>query len=81
MQVKTFLSNDVGLVSKKAMLDFDKLVVWGHGFGGITALSTGIDDKRVKLVIGLDPWMFPYHKEIDKKTGKTAAYKCLVIST
>ena len=59
MKGKTFLAKDVGLVTKRAVLDFDKLVLWGHGLGGITALSAGIRDKRVTGIVGLDPWMFP----------------------
>jgi len=42
MHSKTFLSKDVGLVSKQATLDFDRLVLWGQGLGGIAAISTGI---------------------------------------
>ena len=67
MHSKTFLSKDVGLVTKRATLDLDKLVLWGHGLGGMTAISTGIADKRAKVIIGLDPWMFPYSYEIEQK--------------
>jgi hypothetical protein len=31
----------------------------GHSFGGVTALKTGLDDKRVKGIVCLDPWLFP----------------------
>ena len=84
MRLKTFLSKDVGLVTKQASLDFDKLVLWGQGFGGMAAISTGIQDDRVKAVIGLNPWMFPHQRTItDKKYGIQKKDSCSlqVIST
>ena len=67
MHLKTFLSKDVGLITKLARLDFDNLVMWGQGLGGMTAISTGIQDERVKAVIGLNPWMFPHQRNIAEK--------------
>ena len=70
MRSKTFLSKDVGFITKQAALDFDKLVLWGQGFGGMAAISTAIQDDRVKAVVGLNPWMFPHQRTIsDKKYG------------
>lgn len=46
----------------------------GHSFGGITSLSAGQNIDRVKAIISLDPWYFPFlnHKDelkpLDKKT-------------
>ena len=60
MESKNFLEADVGLVTKRASLDFNKLVLWGQGLGGMTAISTGVQDERAKVIIGLDPWLFPY---------------------
>lgn len=44
-------------------LDLDKAVVVGHSFGGATALSAGINDKRIKAICTLDPWLYPMNKD------------------
>jgi pimeloyl-ACP methyl ester carboxylesterase len=41
-----------------AYLDAEKLVLGGHSFGGMTALSVAEKDPRVKLVFTLDPWIW-----------------------
>ena len=64
MKGKTFLAKDVGMVTKRASLDYDKIVLWGHGLGGITAISAGIRDRRISTMIGLDPWMFPCEDDV-----------------
>ena len=84
MRSKTFLSKDVGFITKQAALDFDKLVLWGQGFGGMAAISTAIQDDRVKAVVGLNPWMFPHQRTIsDKKYGVQKKDQCSlqIIST
>jgi hypothetical protein len=42
------------------VLDLDKIVMSGHSFGGITALSTSCKDSRIKVCLPLDPWFLPY---------------------
>ena len=36
----------------------------GHYFGGMTAIKVTRDDQRIKVCGVLDPWLYPYHKEI-----------------
>jgi pimeloyl-ACP methyl ester carboxylesterase len=48
-------------------LDLDNLVVCGHSFGGITAMSYALESglvKKAKAVIGLDAWWLPVCKRI-----------------
>lgn len=49
--------------SLEPTLDFDKLVVAGHSFGGAATLKVGQSDARVKCLLTMDPWMFPIHKQ------------------
>lgn len=46
-------------------LDFTKLAVNGHSFGGVTAIGASILDKRIKVCIPMDPWFFPYKDTIE----------------
>ena len=83
MKGKTFLAKDVGMVTKRASLDYDKIVLWGHGLGGITAISAGIRDKRISAMISLDPWMFPCQDDVPQMIkGLTGKQKPIqIIST
>ena len=45
-------------------LALNKLVVSGHSFGGITAISAAYADDRVKACVTFDPWLFVYEKNI-----------------
>ena len=51
-------------------LDMDKLIVAGHSFGGATAIKTAWEDKRVKCVLTMDPWLLPIKKTIESQTYK-----------
>ena len=44
----------------------DKLVVGGHSFGGGTAIGSAVRDSRIKACVPMDPWLFPYEKELHK---------------
>ena len=46
-------------------LDIDKLVLGGHSFGGMTALSVAENDTRVKFVFTLDPWIWARQLDMD----------------
>eukprot|EP00347_Sterkiella_histriomuscorum_P022751 403337292 len=56
--------NNTLKLNSHVKLQFDKLIMSGHSFGGITAISVTRLDERVKLLFTLDPWTFAYHKEI-----------------
>ena len=42
-------------------LDTNNIIMIGHSFGGVSALYTAIknEEKRIRAVIGIDPWLFP----------------------
>ena len=48
----------------------DKLIVAGHSFGGATALKTGWEDKRIKCILTMDPWLLPIKKTIENPKYK-----------
>lgn len=50
---------------KEIKIDLDKIILSGHSFGGMTAISTSRLDTRVKACFTLDPWLYAYHKEIN----------------
>jgi len=41
-------------------IDENRIFCAGHSHGGMTALFTGTREPRVKAVISLDPWFFPF---------------------
>lgn len=43
----------------KNVIDFDKVGVLGHSYGGATAIQTAYEDSRFKAVLTLDSWMNP----------------------
>ena len=57
----------IELLDLKIILDIDKLVVSGHSFGGATALKVSHTDRRSKAVLTMDPWFFPFKKDLLKK--------------
>ena len=51
-----------GPFAANAMIDMSKLVLSGHSFGGITAVTTAAnlrDDAQPSAVTVYDPWFFP----------------------
>lgn len=50
--------------TKKTLLqhniDFTKIGVAGHSFGGTTAVLTAMRDDRIKAVVALDGWFVPF---------------------
>lgn len=40
-------------------IESDKLILGGHSFGGVTAISVAEKDSRVKAVFSFDPWTWP----------------------
>lgn len=51
------------LFKRPVEIDFDKVIVMGHSFGGATALATSYEDKRVKNCVMLDPWLYMMKEE------------------
>ena len=51
-------------------MDFNKLIVAGHSFGGGTAIKAASRDFRVRCVLTLDPYLHPFHEEINSGNFK-----------
>jgi dienelactone hydrolase len=47
-------------------MDTGRLVVGGHSFGGLTALSVADRDPRVKAVFTFDPWVWAKNDDISR---------------
>ena len=46
------------------IIDFEKVGVLGHSYGGATAIQTAYEDDRFKAVLTLDSWMNPLPEHI-----------------
>lgn len=52
-------------ISNDLVLDLEKVIICGHGFGGCTALAVCREEiQRTSHCIMLDPWLFAVHKHI-----------------
>jgi len=47
----------------KGILDLSKPVIAGHSFGAATTLRTLAEDKRFKVGVAFDAWMWPLNEE------------------
>lgn len=45
-------------------MDVSKLIMAGHSFGAMTAISVAQKDSRIAACVTLDPWLYVYEKEI-----------------
>ena len=45
---------------KHIKIDKEKLILSGHQFGGATAIGAACTDRRIKMCLPMDPWLFPY---------------------
>lgn len=44
----------------KSRIDHQAIAMAGHSFGGATSIFASQQDERIKAVLALDPWMFPF---------------------
>lgn len=47
----------------QGILDTSRVAMVGHSFGGVTIIPTLASDKRFKVGVALDAWMFPVREE------------------
>ena len=59
-----FAHCNIDLLKFKGAIDLEKCVIMGHSFGAATSITVLSKDKRFKVGVGLDAWMFPLDKEI-----------------
>ncbi len=60
---ESFLQDKLGF-DASAKLDLSKLILGGHSFGGITAISLAEKEKRVRAVFSFDPWFWAKDQNI-----------------
>jgi hypothetical protein len=62
------LDSGKGTPILKDKLDLSQIGLLGHSAGGGADIITSLEDERIKVVMGLDPWVEPIRDE-DVKTG------------
>jgi len=48
----------------ESKLSIEHLVILGHSFGAATVMGSSATCEDAKAVIAMDPWLFPYSKEV-----------------
>ncbi|KAK7868532.1 hypothetical protein R5R35_004815 [Gryllus longicercus] len=71
-EIENLMNCQFKLSQFKGRLDFSKLVMMGHSFGGGTAVRTMGNDSRFKAGIILDAWVFPIKEDADLPSEITA---------
>ena len=75
-----FLQTTLGF-PPDACLDKDKLAVSGHGLGGMASIALAMEDKRVKLCLPMDPWFFPFKRDLQTISLKNTPVLLLTTET
>eukprot|EP00795_Rhopilema_esculentum_P008121 gene8121-14041_t len=68
------LNSGFDLSSLQGSLDFEKVAIAGHSFGGCTSLKTLAQDKRFHCAVILDAWMFPLDKNVYGKVEQPVLF-------
>ncbi|XP_045116466.1 platelet-activating factor acetylhydrolase-like isoform X2 [Portunus trituberculatus] len=71
-QAKNELPSTFDLQQLCDALDLSHPVMSGHSFGGVTAITTLAMDKRFKIGVSLDPWMFPIKDRVTEVCGNVS---------
>ena len=62
----TFIQDKLGFADQVSF-DYEKFVMCGHSFGGMTALEVARTEPRVKFLFTIDPWLWVKEEQINKK--------------
>lgn len=71
-QAKNELPSSFDLQQLNDAMDLSHPVMSGHSFGGVTAITTLARDKRFKIGVSLDPWMFPIKDQVNEICGSVS---------
>ncbi|XP_018021238.2 platelet-activating factor acetylhydrolase isoform X2 [Hyalella azteca] len=63
--VENELKNAFDIRQLIGRLDLSRPIIAGHSFGGCAAINTQLQDKRFKLCVALDPWLFPMKDSVE----------------
>uniref|UniRef100_A0A8D0L3T0 Platelet-activating factor acetylhydrolase n=1 Tax=Sphenodon punctatus TaxID=8508 RepID=A0A8D0L3T0_SPHPU len=72
--VTNILHTDFDLSALKDNIDFGKVAVMGHSFGGATAVQALVTEPLLRCAIALDAWMFPLHNSLYPKVTKPVLF-------
>ncbi|CAL4130997.1 unnamed protein product, partial [Meganyctiphanes norvegica] len=78
--LKDELESGFDLSQLVGRLDLSQVVMSGHSFGGGTTINTLAKDKRFKIGVALDPWLFPIKDDIED-IGPKVSQPLICIST
>ena len=65
--VRFILNQMLAIEEINKIIDFEKVGVLGHSYGGATAIQTAYEDDRFKAALCLDGWMNPVPDHIYEK--------------
>ncbi|CAK8691397.1 platelet-activating factor acetylhydrolase-like [Clavelina lepadiformis] len=63
------ISSGIDMSTFRDHVDLERCAIMGHSFGGATTITAISKDKRFKVGVGLDTWMFPLNNEIYKNVN------------
>jgi len=74
-----FLKNECSF-DDGAQMEYDKLTIGGHSFGGMTALAVSHRDARIKATFGFDAWTWCINDQIADGTFKMTQPQIQIIT-